>query len=281
MPEPVTHAHPQVPEYSAGLFSGTVEYYERYRPRYPSVLVERLLERIDVQPGDALLDLACGTGEVSFALVDVFTRIVAVDAEPDMVEAGRRRSAEMGIDSIRWEVGRAEDLLFDDGSFGVVATGRAFHRLNRPLVATRALGWLRSEGAFVDMGIDTSGFSRPSEPWLKVAAEVYERWLPRSTRPKEDKSSGANAEQRHATTEEVLRDTGFLDVEKVEMEVEHHWTVDGFVGYLYSTSYSSPEFWGEQREGFEQDLRAALLESDPSGQLREALSAYFVVGRAP
>jgi SAM-dependent methyltransferase len=279
--EPQQHAHPLVPQYSPDLFRGTVEYYAAYRPRYPPVLIDAILDRLTLHEDDRLLDLACGTGEVALAFQHAFRDILAVDADPDMVDGGRQRAEEQGVTSITWMVGRAEDLDVTDGSFGVIAAGRAFHRLNRPKVAELALQWLRARGYFVDLGIDTSGFSRPSEEWLALAAEVYQRWLPRAQRQREDKRLSGNAQQRHATTEEVLADAGFLDIEKVEFDVPHTWTLDEFVGYLYSTSYSSRQFWGESRQGFEEDLRATLVQFNPSAVFDETMSAYFVVGRAP
>lgn len=33
--------------------------------------------------------------------------------------------------------------------------GRAFHRLNRPLIAQRSTRWLRSGGYFIDIGADS------------------------------------------------------------------------------------------------------------------------------
>lgn len=275
------HAHPPVPQYSPELFRGTAEYYSLYRPKYPPVVIDSLLGRLRLKPDDRLLDLACGTGEVAFALKDVFPEIWAVDAEPDMIEGGRKKADELGVTSVTWSVARAEDLDFADDVLGVIAAGRAFHRLNRPLVAARALKWLRTKGYLVDLGIDTSGLSSPSEQWLSVAAEVYQRWLPRAQRQREDRRSEGNADQPQATTEQVLEDAGFLNVEKVAFEVSHMWSVEEFIGYLYSTSYSSKAFWGDACEGFERDLRSTLLELNPSGDFHEMMSAYFTVGQAP
>lgn len=275
------HAHPLVPQYSDGLFKGTAEFYGRYRPQYPPVLVEAVLDQVTLEPGDRLLDLACGTGEVAMAFRDSFPEIWAIDSEAEMVEAGQRRAEEAGVSWITWSVSRAEDVDCPDDYFGVVAMGRAFHRVNRPLVAASILRWLRPHGYFVDLGIDTSGIIRPSEPWLALAGEVYERWLSKAARQREDKRSDANAGLPKATTQQVLIDAGYLGVEKFEFDVPHTWTLDAFVGYLYSTSYSSPDFWGASREAFEDDLRTTLLDYDPSGEYPETLSAYFVIGQAP
>jgi cyclopropane fatty-acyl-phospholipid synthase-like methyltransferase len=73
------HAHPLVPDYSSELFRGTAEYYSRFRPRYPPVLLDAIERTVGLDRGGALLDLACGTGEVSLALADRVTDMWAID----------------------------------------------------------------------------------------------------------------------------------------------------------------------------------------------------------
>lgn len=275
------YAHPLIPQYSADLFQGTAEYYARFRPRYPAVLVDAVARAVDLDHVGSLLDLACGTGEVCLAFADSVEEIWAVDLEPEMVAMARRTAQHRGIDRIHWLVGRAEDAEAPQEHFGMVATGRAFHRLNRPLIARRSLQWLRDGGHFIDMGADSSGLFHPSEPWLAAAAEVYQRWLPHARRSRDDVRSSSDPQQPKATTQTVLSDAGFADVVKHEFPVHRVWEVDQFLGYLGSTSYSSQEFWGDAWDGFQRDLRSELATFAPAGCLSETISAYFVVGRKP
>ncbi len=62
----------------------------------------------------------------------------------------------------------------------------------------------------------------------------------------------------------------------------HTWTVDEFIGFLWSTSYTAPIRENPSlAEGFEQDLRAQLRECELSGQLRESIAHYYILGRKP
>jgi SAM-dependent methyltransferase len=54
--------------YRKDLFKGTAEYYDRFRPPYPSVLLDDLRARVPILGTGRLLDLACGTGQVAFSL---------------------------------------------------------------------------------------------------------------------------------------------------------------------------------------------------------------------
>lgn len=275
------HAHPLVPVYSPELFRGTAGYYSRFRPRYPAVLIDAIERTVGLGFADPLLDLACGTGEVALAFADRVADIWAIDLEPEMVEVAKQSAHDRGINRVHWMVGRAEDAQLPEDHFGVVATGRAFHRLNRPLIAQLSTRWLRSGGYFIDLGADTSGLFRPSEPWLAAAATVYARWLPRAHKSRDDVASGSGPDQPRATSQTVLREAGFTRVAKHEFPVPYVWEIDQFIGYLCSTSFSSRQFWGEAWPDFESDLRDTLSSLAPSGLLTQTISAYFVVGQKP
>ena len=275
------HAHPPIPVYSPELFRGTAEYYSRFRPRYPPVLLDAIERTVGLDRGDSLLDLACGTGEVSLALADRVTDIWAIDLEPEMVAVARQKALDRGIDRIHWLVGRAEAAELPEDHFGLIAVGRAFHRLNRPLIAERGIRWLRSGGYFIDLGADSAGLFEPNEPWLVAAAEVYERWLPSAHKARDDVQSSAAPDQPKTTSQTVLLEAGFTQIAKYEFPVPYVWEIDQFIGYLCSTSYSSRDFWGAAWAGFELDLRATLTRFAPTGRLPETISSYFVAGRKP
>jgi ubiquinone/menaquinone biosynthesis C-methylase UbiE len=272
------HTHQLAPVYSAELFQGTAEYYSRFRTRYPPVLLDAIERTVGLGTGDPLLDLACGTGEISLAFADRVIDMWAIDLEPEMVEVARRTALDRGVSRIHWLTGRAEDAELPEDHFGIVAVGRAFHRLNRPLVARHSLRWLRGGGHFIDMGASSS---ESDEPWLAAAREVYERWLPRARKSRDDVTSSAAPSQPKATTQEVLTAAGFTKVAKYEFKVPEVREIDQYIGYLCSTSYSSKAFWGQAWEGFELDLRTTLAEFAPAGVLPGTVDAYFVVAQKP
>jgi hypothetical protein len=182
----------------------------------------------------------------------------------EMVAMARQNALDRGIGRIRWLVGRAENADIPEEHFGRVATGRAFHRLNRPLIAQQSLRWSRSGGHFVDLGADPSGLSKPPEPW--VAAPP--RYTSAGCRPRKSATTSAcssGLEQPRATPQTVLADAGFADVAKHEFPIHRVWEIDQFIGYLCSTSYSSREFWGDAWDGVESDLRATLTTFAPAG----------------
>jgi len=79
----------------------------------------RIVQRIDVKPGEAVLDVACGTGNAAIRAAQAGGLVVGVDLTPELLETGRRLAAAAGVE-IELLRGDAEELPFDDASFDVV-----------------------------------------------------------------------------------------------------------------------------------------------------------------
>ncbi len=72
----------------------------------------------------ALLDLAGGTGDVAFRVVQAGgagTRVIVCDINAEMLAVGRERALERGVDDVvTFEQGNAEELPYPDRSFDCV-----------------------------------------------------------------------------------------------------------------------------------------------------------------
>ncbi|MEV4129356.1 methyltransferase domain-containing protein [Nocardia sp. NPDC049707] len=269
---------PVQPGYREDLFRGAAEYYSRYRPAYPDPLFEDLLGRAD--EGGLLVDLACGTGEVAIPLHDRFADVQAVDLEPDMVEVGRSKAVEAGANNIAWSIGRAEDLVVTAPA-QLVTIGNAFHRLDRGLIAERAGQWLAPGCCLAILGSSTPWSG--TESWQAIAVDVVGRWSGEPGRPASASPATADSSTpTRRTHEDILREAGFLDVTEYRFPTPNAWTLDEFIGFLWSTSYTAPIRQNPAlAEEFEKDLRTQLLECEPSGQLRESIAHYYILGRKP
>jgi trans-aconitate methyltransferase len=77
-------------EFRTDLYRGTAEQYDSFRRPYPAVLTDDLAARTGADGTGSLLDLACSTGHVGFALRTRFASIWAVDQEPQMIRVAAR-----------------------------------------------------------------------------------------------------------------------------------------------------------------------------------------------
>jgi ubiquinone/menaquinone biosynthesis C-methylase UbiE len=81
---------------------------------------ERLLEMAALKPGESVLDIACGTGLVSFEAAETVGsegRLLGTDISERMVEMATAIAAEDRFHNVRFQWMDAEDLRVEDGSF--------------------------------------------------------------------------------------------------------------------------------------------------------------------
>lgn len=109
------------------LFEGTAEYYERYRPKYGTDIIELLAKKFRLDGTGSLLDLGCGTGQFAIPLSPLFEEVIAVDADAGMLDVARTCARKAGTRNISWVRGRAEDFFPTEKVFRLVTIGKAFH----------------------------------------------------------------------------------------------------------------------------------------------------------
>lgn len=263
---------PATPRYGRRLFAGTAQWYARFRPPYPTELLDDLVSRAGITgPGPTmyLVDLACGTGELALPLHTRFARVRAVDIEPDMIDLARTKAAAVGADNIGFVVGRAEDLEVPAGSVDLVTVGNAFHRLDRPAMAARVLQWL-APGRCVAVVGSSSVWSGRAQ-WQATVVKVLDRF----TRHPHDTATAAGPRLTH---EQVLVEAGYVDVAEYRFPVEHQWaSLEDYMGYLRSTSVAGALNDPAVLEAFTAELQKRLGGVD----LVEIVDHYYILGRRP
>jgi len=79
------------------------------------------VDRLFLDGGDKVLDVACGTGNLALPAAAVRAWVTGVDIAPNLLETARRRAAADRL-TVRFEEGNAEALPYTDASFDVVMT---------------------------------------------------------------------------------------------------------------------------------------------------------------
>lgn len=121
------------------LRGSAAELYERYLvPVVTRQWAVDLVARVGVQPGDRVLDVACGTGVVARAAAERGGRVAGIDLNAAMLAVARSRPS-AGPVPIEWYEGSALSLPFDDGEFGVVLCQLGLQFVPDPLLALREM----------------------------------------------------------------------------------------------------------------------------------------------
>jgi ubiquinone/menaquinone biosynthesis C-methylase UbiE len=94
---------------------------------------ERLISLADLQSGNSVLDIGCGTGTLAIAAthhVGPTGTVYGIDASPQMIARATRKAAKAGASAV-FQVALAENLPFPDARFDVVLSTLMLHHLPR------------------------------------------------------------------------------------------------------------------------------------------------------
>ena len=80
-----------------------------------------LVSRVAFNPGDRVLDVACGTGNAALPAAVAGGEVTGLDITPELFEDARRRAGEAGVE-LELVEGDAQEMPFDDQSFDVVVS---------------------------------------------------------------------------------------------------------------------------------------------------------------
>jgi SAM-dependent methyltransferase len=101
----------------ATWMDGNYDYFSRFMASSAA----QLLDRLTLSPGDTLLDVACGSGQLALVAAARGVKVTGIDIATNLILAARGRAAAAGLD-VRFDDGDAEALPYPDASFDAVAT---------------------------------------------------------------------------------------------------------------------------------------------------------------
>jgi demethylmenaquinone methyltransferase / 2-methoxy-6-polyprenyl-1,4-benzoquinol methylase len=158
--------------HAQALFAPLGPTYDRYAcllslgqdPRWRRFLVSR----IDAGPGDAVLDVATGTGAVALELIrQKGCSVVGLDQSAEMLAEARRRLPE-GVELVE---GSADQLPFPDGSFDGLTFTYLLRYVDDPGATLRELARVVRPGGTI-AGLE---FAVPPNPVARAAWRAYVR----------------------------------------------------------------------------------------------------------
>jgi ubiquinone/menaquinone biosynthesis C-methylase UbiE len=228
-----------------GLFDAVAGDYDEVRPGYPDEIVGFLVATAGVGPGDPVLEIGCGTGQLTRQLAPTDVALTAIDIGPSMVAHARRNLAGTGV---RFEVTPFEDFAAPDASFGLVVSATAFHWIDPEVGWPKAARLLRP-GGWLALLRTGELYDPPFGPALR---EVWLSHTGHRSWTREDLPSFAAR----------IAETGLFEPAVVREHRARRTLAAADVVTLEHTRATSLNYPDEVRAAFGADLRA-LLDSTP------------------
>jgi SAM-dependent methyltransferase len=129
--------------YQRALFDGVADLYQSARPAYPAELVEFVVATAGLAAGSAVLEIGCGTGQLTERLAGYGFALTAADIGPSMIAEARRRLAGQAVE---FRASSFEDLAAADASVDLVICGSAFHWMDPEVRFAKSARLLRPGG---------------------------------------------------------------------------------------------------------------------------------------
>jgi len=108
------------------------------------------VERLELKAGTRVLDVACGTGNLALPAAKTGADVTGIDIAPNLIEQAKERAAAERLD-IKFDVGDAEAVPFDDASFDSVMTMFGAMFAPRPEVVAAELERVCRPGGLIAM----------------------------------------------------------------------------------------------------------------------------------
>jgi demethylmenaquinone methyltransferase/2-methoxy-6-polyprenyl-1,4-benzoquinol methylase len=129
----------------------------------------RLVSMSAAGPQTRALDLACGTGDIAFALADRGAAVVGLDVTLRMIQLARQKAAVRGGPALPFIVGDMMTLPFSDASFDLITTGYGIRNVPQIRPAIGEIRRVLRPGGLM-LSLD---FDRPANPLIRGVYVTY------------------------------------------------------------------------------------------------------------
>jgi SAM-dependent methyltransferase len=203
-------------------FSDRVGDYVRYRPSYPSQVLELLRQECELRPAHVVADIASGTGAFTKLLLENGNSVIAVEPNAAMREAGTQLLR--WFDKLTSLAGTAEATTLPSASVDFVTAAQAAHWFDRDRARAEFFRIVKPSGWCVliwnERRTDSTPFLRDYEQLLLAYGTDYK-------------------EVRHDRTTAIIHEFfAPAPYREATFELSQEFDFEGLAGRLLSSSYA-------------------------------------------
>ncbi|MEV6826280.1 class I SAM-dependent methyltransferase [Amycolatopsis sp. NPDC051102] len=256
---------------TTSAFGGEVsEYYQRFRRGYPPEVADALAAKFELTPDDVVLDLGCGTGQLTRVLAPRAGAVLGMDPEPAMLAQARQATA---APNVTWLLGADSDVtaltpLLGAGRLAAVTVAQALHWMDHERLFAAARPLLRPGGG---IAVVTNGepLWLQDTAWSAALREVVSAYL--GTPVHRTCGTDDASQERYAA---ALAAAGYA-VGSAVVEYSAPLSVEEITGGVFSAMSPEQLPAPDARAAFTERVRAAVV---PHGPLRERVRVRLLTG---
>lgn len=231
-------------------FTSRVETYIKYRPTYPSEVIELLRKECELTPNSVVADIGSGTGILTELLLRNGNEVFGVEPNEAMRTAGEQLIG--AYPKFRSVAGSAEATTLPSASLDLITAGQAFHWFDRRAARVEFARILKPKGHVTliwnDRRLDSTPFLRGYEQLLKRFGTDYAKV------------------QEFDPTNEIFEFFGPRGFQVKKFDNRQQFDFTGFKGRVFSASYT-PEPGDENFEPMVKALNELFNFHEENGQV--------------
>lgn len=154
-------------------FNEIAALYDAARPLYPDAVLADLVALTGSQPGDQVLEIGCGTGQLTVPLAERGLRITALEPGADLAAIARRKLAAYPGTAVVER--RFEDYDLPPEPFDLVVSATAFHWVDPGIRVTKAARALK-RGGYLAIIHTHWGLGTNRDTFGARSQRCWERW---------------------------------------------------------------------------------------------------------
>ena len=252
-------------------FDVVAEYYNLYRSPYPQEVVDTIIALSNLRNGSRVLEIGCGTGQLSVPLAQHGIDLLAIELGPHLAALARRNLKR--FPNVQVEASSFEEWPLPSQKFDAVVSASAFHWLDLDVRFSKSAEALYPGGFLMILHVHhvrggTPGFFADTQPY-------YMKWG-----LSDDLSFQPPAPDNVPTMyPELDQLPEFHSVERHHFEIPMSHSTASYIGWLHTDSLVN-SLNDKSRRGFLQDIDR-LIESKYNGEVvRNFVYEIIVAQRA-
>lgn len=249
------------------VFDDNAQAYHRYRPKCPVHILDQLRVAADLAPASQILEIGCGTGQLTVDLAQWKHPMVAVEKGAQLAALARVHTRP--YPQVEVITADFEEWMEEDRQFDLVVACQSFHWIEESLGIRKVHHHLHPNGKFALIWhLDTS----QNTAFWQQTSPIYQSFFPRKSGHQPLTSQADKFQQ--LLTESTL----FGEVQRFEYPWEINYSKEAYLGLLstFSLQGSLPPL--VQQEFFQQI--GSLIEKSGGSVTRYQNSVMLVVEKA-